>query len=156
MRQYSPAEIEQMTGWHPQGLRDMRSKRYLDNFGEMQENGRWVYSARDVVAFWLAGFLHEHDHNPDLKGILGASYSNAPALAAKLTGRPGYRFVAIVKEAEPTPRGMASYGSRILPTNTLDELAKGSVFAVSAIDLVAIAEHAPDAVRSVAAEVATI
>lgn len=51
MTTFSPSEIEEVTGWANDGLRDLRRKGYLESYGTLGENGRWRYELPDLVAF---------------------------------------------------------------------------------------------------------
>lgn len=89
MRNFTPAEVEDLTGWTAQGVRDLRNKGYVTNFGELQPNGRWVYSLHDLVAFWVASALNRNTTDPFatfLPGVFAVSWSNAGKVVALVRG----------------------------------------------------------------------
>lgn len=46
----SPGAVASMTEPTPDLQRNYRQRGMLDNYGELQDNGRWKYSVSDLVA----------------------------------------------------------------------------------------------------------
>ncbi|MGJ8586984.1 MAG: hypothetical protein ACSHXW_02425 [Yoonia sp.] len=59
----TPAQVEGLTGWTAQTLRDLRGKSYLFGYGQRQENGRWMYSAKDVCSIFVAEMILAADRS---------------------------------------------------------------------------------------------
>ena len=137
MRTFSPAEVEEYTGWTTQSLRDLRNKRHLtksgvpinygdllSNYGELQPNGRWTYSLRDLVAFWIARALNENYQDPFasfLPGVFAVSYSNAETVVGFAKGQsPREGWTAILHSL--TPNRFGAHGGSVVNLPRIEDL----------------------------------
>lgn len=148
---YTPGEIEGLTGWHTAGQRDLRLKGYLANYGQKGENGRWLYSARDVVAFYVASILHERDRNGvRLHEIFAQSWTNAEHVAALASGKnaPRYFVVGYMREKGPMD-GAILLGAEAMTASSFDEISAKGFYAFDVFDLSKIAELLPASIAAV-------
>ncbi|KQV32253.1 hypothetical protein ASC97_01255 [Rhizobium sp. Root1203] len=51
---FDPTELHKFSGLTQDGQRDWRRRGFMDGIGQVQPNGRWKYSAPDVVKLALA------------------------------------------------------------------------------------------------------
>ncbi|MGO7263761.1 hypothetical protein [Rhizobium leguminosarum] len=54
---FDPADLSQYSGLSPDNQRDWRRRGFLDGVGELQSNGRWKYSAINVIRIAVAKTL---------------------------------------------------------------------------------------------------
>ena len=151
MTNYSPAEVENLTNWTPEGQRDLRRKGYLDNYG-VQHNGRWRYSPRDIAAFWVASELndlHHHGGGLDLRTSLATASTNAPTLIDLICERSAPRYVVFLSYSlrENSTDGMTLGGSEVKRLSDLTELSNFRFDDAYLIDLKQLADTAPADVR---------
>lgn len=88
---YTPAQV-QITGWNPDGLRDLRLKGHIESYGQQGENGRWQYGGLDMVAFWCAKVRHQANRRVDLRQLFVRSRWIAEDVAKHVAGVPTARF----------------------------------------------------------------
>jgi len=145
MTRFTPAEIETWTGWHPQGLRDLRSKGYLDSYGEVGGNARWTYAATDLAAFWIASALHEQERGSDLPQIFARAHHAARLMMPRLKGGRTPRYLATIFRSaiEGGTGGSSSHQADDLGYET-----GGANYEVRALDLHALADMMPADLRA--------
>jgi hypothetical protein len=143
---YTPAEVEALTQWTPVGQRDLRHKGFLSNYGAQTKTGRWTYSARDVVAFWVARSLHGFGF--DLATLFAVSWTNAETVMRFAKGGHATRYVAFLIDGY---RGDGiAHGTSVVSHNTLAEIEALYTFdKVDAVDLKHIGETLPDHIRAI-------
>lgn len=122
MKRYSPSEIETLTEWHAQGLRDMRNKGYLEGYGHFGLNGRWTYDLHDLVGLGLASILQD---NMRIEGYVSLSqalgicktHSSEAISYIKWGVEPGYS-AWLTKAGKPGQLG----GGELVSIKSLSEL----------------------------------
>ncbi|MBY6163259.1 hypothetical protein KUV73_20415 [Mameliella alba] len=84
-QRFSPGDIESLTGWKADILRDLRNKGFLENYGIKGENSRWTYDKHDLVAFWVAAEIQKR---MQAKGAvsLALAFAEARHASAMLVG----------------------------------------------------------------------
>lgn len=140
---FSPADVEELTGWHAQGQRDMRHKGYLENYGTLGDNGRWRYSKRDLIAFWIAGVLYERERR-DLAQTLAQSWTMAEHVLARVEARPAPQFVVFGWKTERLAGGLTLSGTEFAYFNSLDDASRSGFVHLEVTDLKALAALASD------------
>lgn len=146
---FTPADIEFHTGWKVDALRDFRRKGYLKSYGSQGANGRWTYSYRDVVGFWIAAVLHGKDRVADPGAVFPKAHFVAKELARHLQGdKEAPRWFVELHTLKKAANGMSIYDHEFRFVATLDNL-KG-FYAVESLDLGELANLAPDGIRAAA------
>lgn len=146
---FSPSDIETLTGWSPDGQRDLRRKGLLSNYGTATETGRWKYSVRDVVAFWIASRLHHRHDGLDLTTLFAVSWTNAPTVIALIKGDAAQRYLAKLDRKEEIGDNMMMSHAEIVTFADLSELAGRAFDQAHVIDFKHLADTAPDRIKQV-------
>jgi len=143
---FTPAEIEAYTRWTPEATRDLRHKGFLSNYGSQSDAGRWKYSIRDLIAFWMAD--HLRDAGFPVHQLLATSWTSAEAVINLLQGiTAGERYVAFLFTITALDDGDVS-GWTVVRVRSLAEIEAQHSFAKADIlDLKAIAEAVPEKIR---------
>lgn len=94
---YQPSEIETLTGFGPQQLREWRRLGFLDGFGYLDEKGRWKYSLREAVAFAICSQLRGVGLDGGIAIKVAKDFSFMILLFAKIQASRDapYRYLAI-------------------------------------------------------------
>lgn len=108
---FTPKDVEYFTGIRPEILRLWRQRGLIDEAGELQENGRWLYWHKDVIA--LAAFdliTRVAEGNRTLWGvalvisdqvmtfILGVKHLRGEIPAGEFTSPPSRYLVAFLSD----------------------------------------------------------
>jgi hypothetical protein len=94
----SPGAVASMTEPTPDLQRNYRQRGMLESYGKADDSGRWKYSLRDLVGFWIADRLAQRGYSMDRRDALRHGYALAPGvidnvLRIRRGGRPsGNRF----------------------------------------------------------------
>lgn len=56
---YTPKQIQAITGVSPDSLRQWRKLGYLDEYGQKQESGHWLYTQQEARVFLALRFISE-------------------------------------------------------------------------------------------------
>lgn len=142
---YTPSDIERLTKWSADGLRDMRRREFIRNYGEASENGRWQYSLRDLVAFYVADRLWR----PSKDGLmlhtaLAIGWANAPHVIDLIRGKVATKYLAILDKTDTTIfSDQTLSGSSIVEIEEISDLANNEFDEAHLINLKRIADTAP-------------
>lgn len=151
---YTPAEVEKYTSWTAAGLRDLRNKGYTNNYGSATAGGRWRYSGRDVVAFWLAARLQDCmklDGAVNLASAFAVAWAHAPQVIAYINdAQPAYRYTVVLTKP-PVEAGVVG-GSQVVNVGSLAEVEDRPKFRATSYDWKELAEAAPMFIKAIAAD----
>jgi hypothetical protein len=126
-KEFTPKEVGELTGIHPDFLRDWRRQGFLDVFGKDGAGG-WRYSQHDLVALWMSERLSGRGMNIGRKAALNWGYGNAGDVIVNIRRATaglapmGNRFAAILWDGNDSDGRV--YGStlvRLLAIGQLDE-----------------------------------
>lgn len=163
---YTPADVQSVSWWSPELLRDYRLKGYLDTYGRKGENGRWLYSGRDLVAFWVAEVLHgrgkrmdmavKGERPIDLRRLFDHSWIIAEHVAKHIVGieAPIFWGHGDVRRE----KGISQWGETLslnypirFKANTYEQIAALDLYAMDIVNMKTLASFAPSALCKVVA-----
>jgi hypothetical protein len=126
-KDFSPKQVGELTGIHPDFLRDWRRQGFLDVFGQ-EAAGGWKYSLHDVVALWICERLSGRGMNIGRKAALNWGRGNAGDVITNIKRATagldpmGNRFAAILWDGNDSDgRVHGSSLVRLLAITQLDE-----------------------------------
>lgn len=144
----TPSTVEKLSTVSPDAQRDWRRLGFLENYGA-SEAGRWKYSVRDAVAFWIASRLIETGFDRHIACLCG--WSAAPEVCVLMQGKtPFYRYIVHLHQACD---GLGLLGTSAVNLKSLDELSAHEFDRADVIDLGRIASAAPVGLKEIAADV---
>lgn len=149
---FDPQDIEDLTGWTPAGIRDLRNKDMLGAYGAQRDNGRWTYSERDVVAFWIAGqfnSIRSDAFATFLRGVFAAAHSGAEKMIAAIKGNPPRDVWTVYLHSAARADGEVG-GSEIIHVAALSELDGRAFDRAEIFNWSHMAATAPEQIRKVA------
>lgn len=146
---FTPAQISDLTNLEPEVLRNWRMRGFMRNYGLEGENGRWLYSLRDLVAFWIADRLTEQ-RTIERHQALATGWGQAPVFIAFMTGEASapHRYVAFIETSRAEEGQMRSSGTELVCSKTLAELERLAFDLMVVIDLQHLADTAPKAIKA--------
>ncbi len=140
----TPMEIEKLTTWSADALREMRRRGFLSNYGEETEGGRWRYSLRDLVAFDIASRLWQRTGEGFmLQTCFALAWTNAPHVIDLIRGKAAPACVAVLNQSRPFPSKEVDLrygGSEVVTLSGIAELAERDFDDAHIINLNRIAE----------------
>lgn len=153
----SPGAVASMTQPTPDLQRNYRQRDMLEGYGELQENGRWLYSLNDLVAIWICDRLSQNGQVMERReGFrMGAALAGR-VITALILGRYGghsdlsplkARFAVYAHEGHSRARDGKPYGSTFLSMNALEELERHEFDYVQIVDVENLAKNIPDQIR---------
>ncbi|GAB1378653.1 hypothetical protein [Pararhodobacter aggregans] len=168
---HTPAAVQELSGWSAELIRDYRLKRYLESYGKKGENGRWLYSGRDMVAFWAAAILHgrgkavdipgerlpgQRERPIDLYALFDHSWIIAEFVAKHIAGREApvyWGFGDVTREKVMTPwgEGLSLHEPVRFRADTLTQIEKLNLYALDLVNTKALASFAPPKLISMVA-----
>ncbi|NPD14455.1 hypothetical protein HOY34_04480 [Xinfangfangia sp. D13-10-4-6] len=158
---HTPADVRAVSFWSPELLRDYRLKGYLEPYGEKGANGHWLYSGRDLVAFWVAEILHgrgkqldlpvKGERPMDLKRLFEHSWIIAEFVAKHIAGRDAPVFWGhgdVRNEKGMSPHGETLSLNRPIrfKANTYEQIESLDLYAMDVVNTKALASFASSAV----------
>lgn len=152
---FNPGEIGAMTGIAPEALRNWRTRGFMANYGAETDGGRWVYSLRDLVAFWISERLTSR-RTVDRHTALAISWSEAENMIGFIVQihegleLSGLRYVVLVESAKFDEDGeIRMNGTSLVKCKALSEIEPMTFDRVEVIDLFNLARTAPPKIRDV-------
>ena len=154
-RTYTPAQIEELAGVVPEATRVWRARGILSNYGVLGENGRWLFSLRDLVGFYIAKRLGDdvmRNTGLDVAAALGIGWANAPTVIDRVRGgAAAERYVASLHRAAGTHTGGLT-GTEFRTGRHLGQLEDEPFDRLEVIDLWYIADTLPQPLRGYIAD----
>lgn len=94
---YQPSEIEALTGFGPQQLREWRRLGFLEGFGKLDDNGRWKYSLREAIALAICSQMRGVGLDGGIAIKVAKDFSNMVLLIAQIQAsrETPFRYLAI-------------------------------------------------------------
>ncbi|WP_152968369.1 hypothetical protein [Gemmobacter sp. LW-1] len=144
---YSPGAVATITDAPPEHLRDWRRRDLLNLIGTAEENGRWKYSLRDVVAIWIGLRLSQHGRAMPLATAFnygaGLAETVINRFLARKVGIPttGKRYAVTLADGD-TKDGK-TYGITTLRVADLAELAGRDFDMLTVLDCERLAATIP-------------
>jgi len=154
-RTYTPAQIEDLAGVVPEATRVWRARGILSNYGVLGENGRWLFSLRDLVGFYIARRLGDdvmRNTGLDVAAALGIGWTNAPTVIDRVKGgAAAERYVAFLHRAAGTHADGLG-GTEVRTARHLRQFEDEPFDRLEAIDLWYIAATLPQPLRGYIAD----
>lgn len=145
---YSPSVIAECTEIAPDLLRNMRARGMLDNYGEVDANGRHLYSAVDLVGFYISRRLSDRGRAMGREEALRLGQVAAPDVINAFFhfkhdgNRKPPRFLAI--HLKGSVKSGEVFGSSLIPIADIEDLASLEPFdELRLIDLWHLAQTLP-------------
>lgn len=143
----SPGAVATLTQPTTDLQRNYRARGMLDGFGAADDAGRWKYSLRDVVAFWIGDRLHMNGLGMDRRDALMNGNALADTVITRFLRRHAgmtdetARYAVTVSDGH-AQEGKAS-GLTSLRTSDLSSLAEHDFDALTVIDCERLAATIP-------------
>lgn len=134
-------EVAEISNVHPDTLRDWRHRGLISTFGDLQPNGRWLYSVREAVALYL-GWRLIVEAKVERAEALRIGFEVAPDLITAIRGDGPWRhYRASVFTVDASSTGWS--------VRRLDDLAeiRNAILVTNVLNIAALAAAAPREVR---------
>ncbi len=79
-----PAEVAERSGLPQASQRDWRRRGFMEGIGQMQSNGRWMYSVNDAVSIAITRLLMSRRLSTDITDAFRVSMAVKPHVVAWL------------------------------------------------------------------------
>lgn len=137
---FTAQDVERHLGTTTRDLANWRSRGLLEGYGNVEANGRYSYTAEEIVAFYLAQVIQSG--SVAWGEALRIAREHAPALVAALRG----------EEAGNLPRWLlyAFHGDgthKAVAITKPEELTQADFLTAHIVDLAGLAKHAHKALR---------
>lgn len=148
-KEFTPKEVGEMTGIHPDFLRDWRRQGFLDVFGKDGAGG-WRYSLDDLVALWMSERLSGRGVNIGRKAALNWGRGNAGDVITNIKrvtaglDPMGNRFAAILWDGNDGDGRV--HGSTLVRLLAISQIADYAFDHAEIVDLWRLAATAPAAI----------
>lgn len=146
---FTPSTIESLSGVSTEAQRDWRHKGFLTNYGASNEAGRFKYSFRDAVAFWLGDRLIRSGW--DRRTCLALAWTNAPSAIELIRGGEATRYIAHLFDGDSEDCALS--GWTVAYADDLTAFADMPYEKMDVVDLVQVCTRAPRGIREVALDI---
>lgn len=144
---HSPGAVTTITDVHPDHLRDWRRRDILNMIGTADENGRWKYSLRDVVAIWIGLRLSQHGRSMPLAEAFRYGAAMAGSVIVRFlhrdAGIPSTAGRYFVTLADGFVQDGKAYGMTTMRVADLSELAGREFDLMTVLDAERLAATIP-------------
>jgi hypothetical protein len=141
---FPPAQVAELSGVSVDSLRDWRRRNILEGFGAVQANGRWLYSATEILTFAIARVLELNGQS--IIYALWMAHECVLQVINKIRPIADYQNFAqdyvifwLDKAGTPWIR-TADFELQFLPTNNLADIVKTKAPSVFVVDTQNVAE----------------
>lgn len=150
---FEPSTVASLSGVTVDTQRDWRHKDLIKAYGSVTNTGRWKYSFRDAVGFWLASRLVSHGWDRGL--ATKEAWLLAPEIIAIVQGKePKDQFMGFVIKGSDQQPGVTDPRRIVVPS--LGKISGPEFERLDLLNLKALAAAVPDGIREFATDVESI